>query len=64
MGNWPYVLESKQGHFIEGITDKDGNTQRIYTAEPVTFTIRRNSKMNELDKFTPARTERFDDESE
>ena len=64
MENWPYIMESKQGHFIEGITDKDGKTQRIYTTEPVIFTIRKNSKMADMDKFTPARTERFDNESE
>lgn len=64
MGNCSYIMESKQGHLIEGITDEDGKTQRIYTTEPAIFTIRKTNKMTDTDKFTPARTERFDDESE
>jgi type VI secretion system secreted protein VgrG len=59
MANYPYIMESDHSHFIEGVTDKEGKTQRIYSKEKIVFTVRKNEKENNIDKFTPPRTERF-----
>lgn len=50
------------GHYFEGLTDKNGQTQRIYTLEPVVFTVRKNNKILDGNNSTRPRTERFDAE--
>lgn len=61
--NYPYVIESDQGHYLEGITDGDGNTARIYTNSPVNFTVRQKSQSENVDVNLPPASERFDEEA-
>ncbi|HWW99884.1 MAG TPA: type VI secretion system Vgr family protein [Collimonas sp.] len=62
MANYPYVMESAEGHRFEGLTDKDGKTERAYTPQAVKFSVKKNPKITDNDIQTPERADRDYDE--
>jgi type VI secretion system secreted protein VgrG len=60
--NYPYVMESAEGHRFEGLTDKDGKTERAYTPQAVKFSVKKNPKIVDNDIQTPERADRDHDE--
>ncbi|AMO93989.1 rhs element Vgr family protein [Collimonas fungivorans] len=62
LANYPYVMESAEGHRFEGFTDKDGKTERAYTPQAVKFSVKKNPKIVDNDIQTPERADRDHDE--
>jgi type VI secretion system secreted protein VgrG len=58
--NCAYILESEDGEVIEGITDKDGKTQRVQSDSPKKFTLRKKSVSPNLDVQFVGKSERYD----
>jgi type VI secretion system secreted protein VgrG len=59
LADYPYVMESKSGLRYEGVTDSQGQTMRIFTADKEKFIVKANTKLTDNDVDLPPASERF-----
>jgi type VI secretion system secreted protein VgrG len=59
LAEYSYVMESKSGLRYEGITDSQGQTMRIFTADKEQFIVKANTKFTDNDVDLPPASERF-----